>query len=286
MRFCRFDDDRLGIVEGDVVKDVTAAAALLPPEPWPAPRGDRFMRHFDLLRPEMERLAQETEGRPLSSVRLLSPIANPGKIIGAPVNYQKHLDEARTDRAINFGGGVRTIDEYGLFLKAASSLVGPGEGVVAARSDRRIDHEVELAVVIGRGGYAIPEDRALEHVAGYAIGLDMTVRGTEDRSFRKSFDSFSVLGPWVVTADELPDASALDLELSIGGEVRQRSNTRLLIFGVPRLIAYASAAYRLYPGDVIMTGTPEGVAPVQPGDVMDVRIQSIGAMKVAVRGTP
>ena len=137
-------------------------------------------------------------------------------------------------------------------------------------------------MVIGKGGYRIEESRALAHVAGYAIGLDMTVRGTEDRSFRKSFDSFTVLGPWVVTSDELPDASSLDLELSIGGQPRQRSNTRFLIFGIEKLIAYASAAYTLDPGDVIVTGTPEGVAPVAPGDTMDCRIAGIGAMSVKV----
>lgn len=285
MRFCRFDDNRLGLVEGEIVRDVTAAADILPAVRWPLPHGDLFMSHFDEVRAEMERLAPTAPQKPLSKVKLLSPIANPGKIVAAPVNYQLHLDESRVDTGINFGSNVKTIAECGVFLKAVSSLVGPGEGVVADWDDRRIDHEIELAVVIGKKGFRIPEAEALAHVAGYTIGLDMTIRGTEDRSYRKSLDTFTVLGPWVVTADELADASALDFEIKVNGETRQKSNTSLLVFDVPRLIALASKAYTLYPGDVIMTGTPEGVAPVAPGDVMHVWIDRIGETEVAVRGT-
>jgi 2-keto-4-pentenoate hydratase/2-oxohepta-3-ene-1,7-dioic acid hydratase in catechol pathway len=215
-------------------------------------------------------------------VRLLSPVANPGKIIGAPVNYQLHLDESRADAGINFGTQVKTIHEYGVFLKATSSLIGAGEAVVVDWDERRTDHEIELAVVIGKAGFRIAEADALDHVAGYAIGLDMTIRGTEDRSFRKSLDTFSVLGPHLVTADELGDPGALDFELKVDGETRQKANTRDLILGVPELIAYASRAYTLYPGDVIMTGTPEGVAPVSPGNVMHAWMEGIGEMEVRV----
>ncbi|MEW5423002.1 fumarylacetoacetate hydrolase family protein [Amorphus sp. 3PC139-8] len=285
MRFCRFDDDRLGLVEGDAVRDVTAATDILPALRWPFPRGDQFMTHFEDVRREMERLAPSAPSKPIAEVKLLSPIANPGKIVAAPVNYQLHLDESRVDTEINFGSHVRTIEEYGVFLKAPSSLIGPGEGVVADWADRRIDHEIELAVVIGKQGFRISEADALSYVAGYTIGLDMTIRGTEDRSFRKSLDTFSVLGPWVVTTDELPDASALDFEIKVNGVTKQKSNTSLLIFDIPRLISYASKAYTLYPGDVIMTGTPEGVAPVVPGDVMHAWIDKIGETEVAVRGT-
>jgi 2,4-didehydro-3-deoxy-L-rhamnonate hydrolase len=120
MRFCRFDDARLGVVVGESVHDVTAALELLPDLRWPLPHGDHFMRHFDRLRPEMERLAKDAAPRPVSEVKLLSPIANPNKIVAAPVNYQLHLDESRADAGINFGSQVKTIDEYGLFLKASS----------------------------------------------------------------------------------------------------------------------------------------------------------------------
>lgn len=284
MRFCRFDDDRLGVVIGNSVHDVTAALEVLPELRWPLPHGDHFMRHFDRLRSEMERRAKDAGSRPVSAVKMLSPIANPGKIIAAPVNYQLHLDEARADTGINFGTDVKTIAEYGLFLKAPSSVVGPHEGVVADWADRRIDHEIELAAVIGTQGFRISREEALSHVAGYTIGFDMTIRGTEDRSYRKSLDTFTVLGPWVVTADEVGDPGALDFELKVNGETRQKSNTSMLIYDIARLIVYASRAYTLYPGDVILTGTPEGVAPVVPGDIMHAWFDRIGTMEVEVRG--
>jgi 2-keto-4-pentenoate hydratase/2-oxohepta-3-ene-1,7-dioic acid hydratase in catechol pathway len=230
----------------------------------------------------MQARADQVPGVSIESVKLLSPVANPGKIVAAPVNYALHLDESRADKAINFGTQVKTIADYGVFLKATSSVIGASQTVMADWPDRRIDHEVELALVIGRKGFRIPESEALSHVAGYMIGLDMTIRGTEDRSFRKSLDTFTVLGPWLVTADELGDPSQLDLEITVNGQPRQKSNTALLIWNVQKLIAYASQAYTLYPGDVIMTGTPEGVAPVVPGDTMHARIERIGQMKVAV----
>ncbi|MFI4988836.1 MAG: fumarylacetoacetate hydrolase family protein [Alphaproteobacteria bacterium] len=283
MRLCRFDDDRLGLVEGARLRDVSAALEVLPRQHYPLPPGDLLIAHLAAVTAKVRELAAKAVLRPLASVRLLSPVANPPRIIGAPVNYLKHQAESNVDRGISFGKEVKTIDEYGLFLKSPTSLVGPSQGVALRFPERRNDHEVELAVVIGRGGDRIPRARALEHVAGYAIGLDMTVRGTEDRSQRKSIDSYSVLGPWLVTRDEIPDPGDLELSLSIGGEVRQRSSTRFLIFDVPRLIEYASTFYALHPGDVILTGTPEGVGPVKPGDVMHCEIAGIGAMDVAVR---
>jgi 2-keto-4-pentenoate hydratase/2-oxohepta-3-ene-1,7-dioic acid hydratase in catechol pathway len=282
MRFCRFNDNRLGVVRDNLVHDVTAVLDGLPALRWPTPPGDHFFNHFDALRPQMQARADQVPGVSIESVKLLSPVANPGKIVAAPVNYALHLDESRADTAINFGTQVKTIADYGVFLKATSSVIGASQTVMADWPDRRIDHEVELALVIGRKGFRIPESQALSHVAGYMIGLDMTIRGTEDRSFRKSLDTFTVLGPWLVTADELGDPSRLDLEITVNGEPRQKSNTALLIWNVQKLIAYASQAYTLYPGDVIMTGTPEGVAPVVPGDTMHARIERIGQMQVAV----
>jgi len=149
-------------------------------------------------------------------------------------------------------------------------------------TERRNDHEVELAVVIGKEGRNIAADDALDFVAGYCIGLDMTIRGPEDRSFRKSPDSYTVLGPWLVTADEIPDPGALEVKIEVNGVVKQRENTAELILSVPQLIAWASSFYTLYPGDVLLTGTPQGVGPVKPGDVMLATIERIGEMRVAV----
>ena len=168
-------------------------------------------------------------------------------------------------------------------LKSTTSLVGAGEGIVIRMPERRTDHEVELAVVIGRTASRVSAADALACVAGYAIGLDITIRGTEDRSFRKSVDTHSVLGPWLVTADEIPDPGVLDLRIAVNGAERQHSNTSRLILGVPDLIALASSFYTLYPGDVIFTGTPEGVSPIEAGDEIVATIERIGTMHVHVR---
>ena len=285
MRLCRFGKDRLGVVEGSNVRDVTAALDVLPACRYPLPRHDLLMANLGQVIARVKAIVQDAPPVPLTGVTLLSPVANPGKLIAAPVNYQKHLDEVKGDVQIhaNNPGHTLTIQSAGLFLKATSSLVGPSEGVAIRMPDRRTDHEVELAVVIGREGSRIPRASALDHVAGYSIGLDITIRGSEDRSFRKSPDGFSVLGPWLVTADEIPDPGALDLEIAVNGEQRQKSNTRYLILGVPELIELASSFYTLYPGDVIYTGTPEGVSPIEPGDGIVATIERIGTMRVAVR---
>jgi 2-keto-4-pentenoate hydratase/2-oxohepta-3-ene-1,7-dioic acid hydratase in catechol pathway len=283
MKLCRFDNDRLGIVEGDAVRDVTAALDILPRHAYPLPRHDPLVASLTALRLRIESLAANVPRRPLAGVKLLSPIANPGKILAAPVNYRKHLEEAREDPGIHHQKQVAEIQKIGLFLKATSSLVGPAEGIALRHLDRRNDHEIELAAVIGKPGRDIPRARAFEHIAGYCIGLDMTVRGPEERSLRKSVDSFTVLGPWFVTADAIGDPSALDLRLAVNGEVRQQANTRDLILGIAELIEFATSVYTVHPGDILLTGTPEGVGPVQPGDRLTAEIQGIGRMEIAVR---
>jgi 2-keto-4-pentenoate hydratase/2-oxohepta-3-ene-1,7-dioic acid hydratase in catechol pathway len=283
MKICRFDDNRLGLVRGDMVHDVTKALDLLPAARWPLPQGDLLIANLAKLKPEIEKLAKAAPGKPVASVRLLSPVANPTKIIGAPINYKDHVEESKKDQGIAYGRVLKSIGEFGLFLKANSALVGPSEGVALRFPDRRNDHEAELAVIIGRSGTRIAKADALSYIAAYAIGLDMTVRGPEVPSFRKSIDTYAVLGPWLVTADEIADPDNLDFELKVGGETRQKSNTRYLDFGVARLIEFASEFYTLHPGDIIMTGTPAGVAPVAPGDTMVVTMQGIGEMYVAVR---
>jgi 2-keto-4-pentenoate hydratase/2-oxohepta-3-ene-1,7-dioic acid hydratase in catechol pathway len=283
MKLCRFDDDRLGVVEGDHVRDVTAALEALAPLRWPLPPGDPLIAGFAGLRPVIAAAAARAPRRRLADVKLKSPVANPTKLIGAPINYNDHVAESRQDQGIAHGREIKTIGDWGLFLKANSALVGPSEGVTLRFPERRNDHEAELAVIIGKTGSNIAERDAFAHIFGYAIGLDMTVRGPELPSFRKSVDSYAVLGPWLVTQDEIADPDALDFALWVNGAPRQKSNTRYLVYGVARLIAYASSFYTLHPGDVIYTGTPAGVGPVQPGDVMRIAMQGIGAMEVAVR---
>jgi 2-keto-4-pentenoate hydratase/2-oxohepta-3-ene-1,7-dioic acid hydratase in catechol pathway len=128
----------------------------------------------------------------------------------------------------------------------------------------------------------VTREKALSHVAGYSIGLDITVRGPEERSLRKSLDTYSVLGPWMVTADEFGDPSGQEMNLHVDGMLRQHANTRDLIMSVPELIEFASAYYTLMPGDVIFTGTPEGVGPIQAGETITASIAGIGNMRVEV----
>jgi len=283
MRLCRFDDDRLGVVLGEEVRDVTPVIERLPARRWPFPKGDPLIAGLDELRPVIEAEAKRAPARPLAQVKLLSPVANPSKIVAAPVNYRRHLEEARADAQIHFQKQVEEIQKIGLFLKATSALVGPSEGVALRYLDRRNDHEVELALVIGKRADRVRAADWAQYVAGYAIGLDMTIRGPEERSLRKSVDSYCVVGPWLVTADEVADPTNLTLSLTVNGEPRQKANTRDLVLGLGTLVELASSFYTLLPGDIILTGTPEGVGPVRPGDVMDAAIDGIGAMRVEVR---
>ena len=282
MKICRFDDNRLGLVEGDVLRDVTAALDVLPGYGYPLPQFDPLIANLDALTARIKMLAPAAPVLPLTGRKWLAPVANPGKIIGAPVNYKKHLQEARDDAQIHHNSQIAEIQKIGLFLKATSSLVGASHGVVLQHGDRRNDHEAELVVVIGKAGRNITRANAHLHIAGYSSGLDMTTRGPEERSLRKSIDTYSVLGPWLVTADDIPNAGNLDFSLTVNGEVKQKANTSDLILNIGQLIEFASSFYSLLPGDLIYTGTPEGVGPVLPGDTIVTEFEGIGRMHVSV----
>jgi len=283
MLICRFNMQCLGVVADEVVYDVTRALEILPRVDWPLPAGDMMIGNIAKIRDRIADILPGATGVPVRSVSLHSPVANPPKIVGAPVNYREHVAEAERDKETFFQHQLVRIQEIGLFLKSSTSVSGPAEGISLRRLDRRTDHEVELAVIIGKIADRVKHEDALSYVAGYTIGLDMTCRGREERSLRKSIDSYSVLGPWMATADEIPNPDSLDLELSVNGQLRQKANTGDLIMDVSDLIAFASSFYTLYPGDVIMTGTPAGVGPVMPGDVIMARIERIGQMDVVVK---
>jgi len=277
MRLCRYDDDRLGVVRGDMVHDVTEAQTQIRAAAPYAMKGDAVIAALPAWRSRLEEMAAKAPGKPVSQVKLLSPVARPSKLVAAPTNYKAHIEEMAARAAAQSIKPSPAIGTAGLFLKANSSLV-------AIRfPERRNEHEVELAIIFGKQGSDIPRGKALDYVIGYTIGLDMTARGPEDRSFRKSIDTYSVLGPWLVTADEIPDPDNVPLEISVNGEVKQNSNTRQLIYDCRKLIEWGSTFYTFYPGDVLYTGTPEGVSPVKPGDTMLARIAPIGEMSVSVR---
>jgi 2-keto-4-pentenoate hydratase/2-oxohepta-3-ene-1,7-dioic acid hydratase in catechol pathway len=280
MKICRYDDQRVGLVQDESVRDVTSVLEELGRFAYPLPTYDPFIARLDTLKPKIEAAGRTAKAIPLDRVKLLSPVANPGKIIAAPVNYTKHLQEALADKGIHHGKLVDEIRKAGMFLKATSAVVGPGEGVKLVHTDRRNDHEVELALVIGRTAKNVSAEDAPACIAGFCIGLDMTIRGPEERSLRKSPDSYCVLGPWLVTPDELGDPGRLQLSITVNGEPRQDANTSDLILSVGELIAWGSSFYTLHPGDVILTGTPQGVGPVKAGDTMLAKIERIGAMQV------
>ncbi len=286
MRLCLFDENRLGLVENETVRDVTAVLDKLPARRYPFPQGDDFIAALPSLRDAIVVAARSATIKRLSEVHLLSPVANPSKkVMGAPVNYQKHLNEVTSDPNLHHQNKahMQAIHQSGFFLKANSSIAGPSQNIVIRHPDRRTDEEAELAVVFGRRAQPCRRAEALEYVAGYCIGLDISIRGPEERSLRKSVDTYTVLGPWLVTADELANPSQLDLQISVNGELRQKANTRDLILGIPELIEFASSFYTLLPGDVLLSGTPDGVGPIHPGDVLRASIERVGEMTVHVR---
>jgi len=284
MRLCRFDNDRLGVVQGNDVLDVTPALSEIPQQRWPIAQGDPLIQNLQKVLAAVGALLPSAPKKALAQVKLLSPVPNPSKIVAAPINYTDHIAESIKDPGIAQGRTniAKGIGDWGLFLKANSSLIGFGEEIRLRWPDRRNDHEVELAAIIGKRGNKIPKERALEYVCAYSIGLDMTVRGPELQCFRKSIDTYSVLGPWIVTADEIADPNNLDLSIKVNGEIKQNSNTKYLVYNLQRLIEFGSSMYTLHPGDIIMTGTPAGVSPVKPGDTLTAYIQGVGTADIRI----
>lgn len=282
MKICRFDQNRVGVVRDGQVFDATDIANDVALDQVWSSQGDPLIGALPAFLARASASMHEMRALPLEHIALLSPVASPSKIVAAPVNYRAHITEM-IDNPVAATHALRDIGKAGLFLKANSSLAGPSEGIAIRFPERRTDHEVELVVVIGKKGSDIRLGDAREHIAGYCLGLDISLRGPEDRSFRKSMDGYSIVGPWMVTPDEVADHSDLEISLSINGEVRQKANTKDLVYGVERLIEFASSFYTLYPGDLLFTGTPDGVGPIRPGDVIHAQGQGLGAMTVTVR---
>ena len=233
-----------------------------------------------------ERLTPETPGTPLRLRDLGPPLSRPPKVVGIGLNYRAHIEEA----------GQKLPSSPLVFAKFSSSLAGPYDPIHAHKHlTRQLDYEVELAVVIGQRARNISEQNALAHVFGYCVANDVSARDLQFSDGQwvraKSLDTFCPLGPWIVTADEIPDPGALRLVCAVNDEVRQDSRTDKLIFGVAALISQLSASFTLEPGDVILTGTPEGVAlgrtpPVylKVGDEVRCWIAGLGELRNRVVG--
>lgn len=217
---------------------------------------------------------------PLASVRLLAPVPRPPKLICIGLNYRDHAAEARQEIP-----KVPTI-----FAKFSNVVIGPGEAIVLPKISRKPDYEAEFMFVIGTGGRHIAAEDWRQHVFGYTVFNDVSARdfqsATSQWMIGKTFDTFAPMGPYLVSADEIPDPHALDISLRIGDVVLQHSNTRELIFKIPELVAYLSSVVTLEPGDVVATGTPSGVGfarkpprYLQPGEEVIITIEGIGELR-------
>jgi len=223
---------------------------------------------------------------PLSEVTLLAPLQHPPRIFGIGLNYREHAAESK----------MKVQDVPTVFLKLSSSITGPDTDVLLPPDATQPDYEAELAVVIGKPGHRIAAVDWEQHVFGYTIVNDVSARGvqlaTSQWTLGKSFPTFTPMGPVIVTRDEVPDPHALDIRLTLSGEVMQSANTRDLIFRIPALIAYISSIVALQPGDIISTGTPSGVGLgrtpqrwLKPDEEMIIEIERIGVLRNRTRAT-
>ncbi len=245
------------------------------------------------LEEESKKIIGTVSGVPVGSVRLVSPILNPEKILFLAVNYVSHSKEQN----------VKPPSEPYLFTKFRNAIIGPGEPILIPKVSKKVDWEVELAVIIGKPGKYITKKEAMSHVAGYAIANDVSFRdfqfstrlpdGKTNLGLNwvkgKGLDSSFPLGPWLVTRDEIHDPHDLEISLSVNGKSMQRSNTGDMIFKIDSLIEYVSAGITLKPGDIISTGTPEGVAEftgkpfLKDGDIVEGIIERIGTLRNPVK---
>jgi acylpyruvate hydrolase len=244
---------RYGIVDGDVVLDAGT---------------------------DLTGLARGAPAGRLGELSLLAPVPRPGKVVCVGRNYAEHAAET----------GSPVPDTPQLFAKWANAVVGPGVDVVHHPITRALDYEAELVVVVGRTASGIREERALDVVLGYTCGDDVSARDLQFGDTQwirgKTLDTFAPTGPWIVTADEIPDPQVLGIRCAVNGEIRQRDTTANMLFGVAHLIAFITQAITLDPGDLIFTGTPPGVGHgmdppryLAVGDHVRVEIEGIGAIE-------
>jgi 2-keto-4-pentenoate hydratase/2-oxohepta-3-ene-1,7-dioic acid hydratase in catechol pathway len=277
MKLMRFDGWHVGVTDGLKVVDVSALCGASEGD-WPPVAMNRLIRDFDALRPRLEKLLAGEPGVQVSEVRAETPVPWPNKLMAYPVNYHDHAREMASK-------GLASVQGY--FLKSNSSLCGADDVIeLPDLPGREIHHECEIALVIGKQCRDVPVERAMEHVFGFACLMDMTVRGKEERVFRKSYDTFTPVGPWIVTADEVPNFADINMKLWVNDDLRQQANTRDLIVDMPNMVTVASSASTLYPGDLIATGTPAGVGLVRDGDLVTIEVEHVGRMALrVVQGT-
>jgi 2-keto-4-pentenoate hydratase/2-oxohepta-3-ene-1,7-dioic acid hydratase in catechol pathway len=279
MKIARFDAGqgaRLGVVRGDGVVDLTGLGFTF------TQLQEIIRGGADLLRAIGDRVRDAPSDVKLGQVRLLAPIERPGKYLAIGMNYKKHAEESARI-------GVSAPKQQLWFNKQTSCIAGPYDDIDPGVTEK-LDYEVELGVVIGKPAKSVSQARAREHVFGYFVANDVSARDWQFHSptftVGKSFDTHGPIGPWIVTADEIEDPHALDLQCRVNGEIRQASNTREMVYNIYDQIAYLSTAFTLESGDLLATGTPEGVGAarvppefLRPGDVVRCEISGIGAIE-------
>ncbi|HXZ89468.1 MAG TPA: fumarylacetoacetate hydrolase family protein [Candidatus Dormibacteraeota bacterium] len=296
--YCTDGQPRVGIVEAGKLYDLKAIPSI----------GSGAAGNWTIdtilskgLLASVRRDAEETlrgaSGIPVESVKLMSPILNPEKILLMAVNYHAHSTESKRESVPG---------EPYLFTKFRNALIGPGDPVLIPKISQDVDWEVELSVVIGRAGKNIARNDAMGYVAGYAVSNDISFRDLQystrlpDGNTKlglnwvkgKGLDASFPLGPWLVTSDEIPDPHKLRISLAVNGRTRQESTTGDTVFKIDRIIEYVSQGMTLKPGDIISTGTPAGVGAysggryLKDGDVLDGTIEKIGTLRNPVRTEP
>ena len=269
MKLARYDageGPRIGVVGDDTITDTGFSGRMID-----------LIADWDQARSGIEARLPAASANPLSGVRLLPPVARPGKIFAIGLNYADHIEESK----------METPPHQVWFTKAVTCINGPYDPVQIPKVSAFVDYEIELVAVIGKRGKNIAKADAASHIFGYCVGNDVTERFWQHRtpqwSLGKSFDTHAPIGPWITTADELADPHALDIRCDVNGERRQTSNTRHLVFDVFDQIEHLSQAMTLEPGDLIFTGTPGGIgAAMNPrqflkaGDVVRCEIEGLG----------
>lgn len=273
MRVASFGNNRVGILQDGSICDVT----------------DWAFRHCKLraedpmivfLHALNSGLQPEGEWLSAHEINWGPPLTQPSKIIAAASNYLDHIKEMSVGKEMHNG-----IREKGFFLKAPSSIIGPEQSILLPFSERRTDHEAEIAVVIGKTARHIKESEAMDCVFGYTCLLDITVRGTEDRGFRKSFDTFTPIGPYITSKDEVANPNDLQIVCKVNGQIRQNESSQAMIMHIPELVSWVSSVMTLLPGDLIATGTPAGVSAIQSGDRVEATIERLGSFAVNVKSS-
>ncbi|MCM3115440.1 fumarylacetoacetate hydrolase family protein [Neobacillus sp. MER 74] len=275
MKIALFNENRVGVVDGSSVIDITELTSWSNEEPQASLV--KLMGEFDVLKPKIKAGIASCPVYQVSDVSLRAPVPNPSKIVAAPINYILHKQEMNT---------ASTVDGLEFFLKSPSSIIGPDETVLLPFRDRRVDHEAEIAFVVGKEAKDVKAEDASKYIFGYLALMDITVRGKEDRPWRKSFDTFTPIGPWIVTGDEVENPNQLQMNLWVNDEIRQSANTSDLIYDCYKFFEAASSVMTLLPGDIVTTGTPEGVAPITKGDIVRIHIERIGEFSVQVDFKP